>query len=142
MNRTKQQLQAKLDKRAKYIITDWGKSLTRQEFANDTDINTIVKRAKLGQFVVQNRSQALYDDISQYGDYQTMYERKLEIDKEFVKIPSEIRKKFANNPNALAIWVKDPKNEQEAIKLGLRLPKTPDTRPEPPPTPAQPSAGN
>jgi hypothetical protein len=100
-------------------VLKWGPSKTRSEFADDVNINKIVQRARLGQFVAGSVRNTFYDDVSEIGDYQSTMERLQELKKEFDKIPSDIRKKFGNNPEDLATWVKDPKNEKQAVEWGL-----------------------
>lgn len=87
-----------------------------------------------------NRRKGQYLDVSQLKDYQSSLQTVIDAQESFMTLPSEVRKKFANNPQQLISFLADPKNTDEAISLGLKKPKppTPETIRETPKTPTTP----
>lgn len=112
-------------------------SLTRQSFAEEADINTLVKRFGLTGQMPEAVSFPTYGDFSQVMDYQSALNMVLEADDAFMSLPAETRARFGNQPGELLRFLEDPQNRSEAEKLGLVVPKAP----EPPPDPAKGSVG-
>ena len=98
-------------------------SLTQQQFKDDADINTIIKKyISTGGYVdpfILNDKTPVYGDVSEVGDlYVTMNIIK-DAESQFLALPSEIRERFNNDPMQLLEFVADEKNIDEATKLGL-----------------------
>lgn len=123
---------------------DWGPSLTRQEFADECDINQILEKYQTQGIVPEtNKIQPVYVDLTDpaYMDYQQAMNTVIEADYAFNRLPAKVRERFNNNPADLIMFVQDPANIQEAHKLGLLRDdyKSPSTPPEPKPAePAKP----
>jgi len=99
-------------------------SLTHPEFQDQTNINKIMKKYHAtGMITHLNQKQGQYADLSQIKDYQSSLNTVLQAQASFMTLPSDVRKKFQNDPNALISFLADPKNQDEAIKLGLKNPK-------------------
>jgi len=120
------------------------RSRTKQSFAEQVNINTILKKvAKTG--LMPQRSGAFYGDFSDGLSYQESLAKINEANERFLELPVDIRTKFHNEPSELIDFLADPKNKQEAITLGLLEkpkavnppPGTPAANPAPqvPPTP-------
>lgn len=126
------------------------KSKTQQQFAKDADINTIWKRYQKTGLLVDpltlKTRRPQFGDFSQLGDYQTVKNLVIDIEKRFMTLPSQLRARFENDPSVLLEWLADPANRKEAGELGLmeKLPPTdkdgnpiPQPAPQTPETPAE-----
>lgn len=96
-------------------------SLTEQHHAPDLDMNTIVTRAlKTGAIDPSLvRTFGKYADVTTVGDYMDAHMRYRSGVESFEALPSSIRDRFHNNPAELLEFIHDPKNRDEAIKLGF-----------------------
>lgn len=116
----------------RYSIEFPEKTLTKQEFKKTVDINNIIKRHdKTGLITHVNTMQAQYGDFSDTDDYQTSLDMVIAARDSFMSLPSEVRKKFGNDPANFLEFVTNPENMDEMIEMGLANP------PEPPPAPVQ-----
>lgn len=101
------------------IIEDFGDSMAKQSFKDDTDINKLLARGQ-----VQAATSHLEAYGMQYGDF-TGYDFqenliKLTQGRElFDKLPSEVRSEFDQSPAAFFDFVNDPANVD---RLGELLP--------------------
>lgn len=110
-----------------------GPGRTQQQFRDECDINTIVRRFGVtGQLPVPVRLPT-YDDFTQVRDFQSAMQAVRDAEESFAALPSDLRSRFANDPQQLLEFLGDAKNRAEAEKLGL-------VNPAPPP-PAPPPAG-
>lgn len=126
-----------LRKRPRVYSDTTGPSKTQQHERDSCDINLIIsKYATTGLLGRENAQKPHYGDFTTSGDYLIARNQLLEADAIFAALPSDIRKKFQNNPSELIGFIDDPSNRDEAIELGL-LPK-PIHVPTPPPEPATP----
>jgi phage internal scaffolding protein len=103
----------------------------QQHHKEECDINEILRRfGKTGQMPV-NTSEALYPDFSDAVDYHTALNQIIASEREFDLLPSNLRKRFDNDPAKLVYFMQDKKNHAEAVELGLiNAPKTePKTAP-------------
>lgn len=123
-------------------------TLTQQHNANDTNINSIMARARKTHQMppAKHDAQALYGDFSEVSDYHTAINHIKNAEAQFLQLPAEIRKKFENNPQNFLNYMENPDNLEEAVELGLREPPPPDPSdtpqaPEVTPETAQASTG-
>jgi phage internal scaffolding protein len=106
------------DPHKKYVFKTVGESLTQQHFKDECDvINIIKKHDRNGIIEHVQRGQARYGDFSEVADYR-------DAQNEFMTIPSDIRKKFDNDPGKFYEFVSDPDNKEELNKMGFI--ETPD----------------
>lgn len=105
----------------------------QQHHKDECDINEILRRfGKTGAMFV-NASEALYPDFSDAVDYHTALNQIIASEREFDLLPSNIRKRFDNDPAKLVYFMQDKNNYAEAVELGLIAPKTePKTAPTEP----------
>lgn len=99
-----------------------GKSLTVQSEHDETDVNLIIaKYNKFGILPELKNSEPYFTDevIEYYGDFHTHTQKIKAAENYFNSLPSELREYFDNSVNKLAIWITNPDNAEEAIKLGL-----------------------
>lgn len=140
--------QMKNKPRITFGIPDRPESLsrTKQSFKAEADINNIMKRyyktGILGNPLDQRKG--YFGDFTDTVDYHTMSTKLIEIDQQFQTLPSKVREKFNNSPQAALDFLADEKNTDEAVDLGLlppsakrvAAPATPENRnPEPPKNP-------
>lgn len=98
-------------------------SLTKQSFAEDADINTIVRRFGVtGQLPVGVR-QPMYGDFENVMDYHGAMTAITQARESFMMMPAEIRARFHNDPAEFVDFCSKQENKDEAIKLGLVLPQ-------------------
>lgn len=118
---------------------------TKQSFAAECDINTIMARyMKTGVLEHVREDIAQYLDVSGV-DFQKSMDLVAGAQSMFHSLPSHIRTKFDNSPRAFLEFMENPANAQEAISLGLATaqaepsipPSGGDGRAAPTPLPAQ-----
>lgn len=104
-------------------------SMTKQEFAEECDINHIMARyEKTGVMPVGTRMFEFGEAISEYS-YQESMNAVIASREYFASLPARIRDRFGNDPGKLFAFLDDEDNRDEAIELGLV--KEPDPEPAP-----------
>ncbi len=101
------------------IKFDHSKAMTKQIFKNECNINSIMaKFQKTGMIEHYAKHGASYGEVPSCSLHEAM---NLVADSEntFNELPSSIRKRFNNNPEEFLQFFEDPKNQEEAIQLGL-----------------------
>lgn len=120
-----------------------GKSLTKQSFKDQVDVNSIVaKFNKTGMVDHVNPRTPLYGDFTNAQDYMTALNAVREAEANFEALPSAIRDICDNNPGVFLDFVQDPANAETMRELGLDdladaygYPKADPTPPVPPSKP-------
>lgn len=99
-------------------------SRARQEFAEESDINTIVERFGLtGELPAEPVSVPISVDYTEVvTDYRTALDMVIQADKAFMALPAKTRERFGNDPQQLMLFVQDKENLDEARKLGIAVP--------------------
>jgi len=106
-----------------------GPSRTKQSFAAECDINTILaKYAKTGLIEHVKRYGGFYGDLPNGADFQTHLNAVIAGQDAFNSLPAKIRDKFHNDPAQFLAFVDDVENAEEMVTLGLR--EKPSSRPE------------
>lgn len=103
---------------------------TQQHFANECDVNQIVKRAKKTGYLVDPlapRRQPQFDDYSEAKSYHEIRNQIAIADEKFQSLPAAIRRRFDHDPAKLLAFLSDEKNRLEAETLGLVTKKQPIT---------------
>lgn len=97
-----------------------GETLTLQQFADDADINSLVRRFGItGEIPVVSRQPAEYGDFSVVNDFQTAMEQLKRGQAAFDALPAKVRDEFDNDPARFWEFVQDPKSVDKAVELGL-----------------------
>lgn len=94
--------------------------LTKQSFADDTDINNIMRKyEKTG--ILPDLSQKQYDfmDVSSGFDYHECANRIHEVDGIFMALPAQIRSQFDNDAGQFLNFIADPLNKETMALMGL-----------------------
>lgn len=97
---------------------------TKQEFADEVNINTIVRRFGLTGELPKDFRSPMYGDFDMVTDFKSAVDAVVRAGDEFDRMPAELRARFDNDPQKLLEFVADEGNRDEAIKLGLVLPPT------------------
>lgn len=114
-------------------------SRTRQEFAEDADLNVIVARFGIGHEMPQNVTPPMSGDFSAVPDYRGAQDLLRKANEVFGNLPAKVRSRFDNDPAQYIDFLENPDNEAEAIALGLASKPAPvDTPPDPQPAPGAP----
>lgn len=103
-------------------------SLTRQEFAEECDINTIMARYEAsGAISHVNRAEPMYLDTTGYPDLQGAMDQFREASAAFNALPAIVRREFDNDPQKFVDFASDPENVERLRGWGLAAPeKVPD----------------
>lgn len=95
-------------------------SLTHQEFAEESDINTIVDRFGIGENPIEIQQWVNNVDIADApNDYQSVMNQLNEARDQFMSLPARVRSQFDNDPGRFVDFVSDPANGEELVRLGL-----------------------
>ncbi|MDR1337938.1 MAG: hypothetical protein LBJ73_02830 [Rickettsiales bacterium] len=94
---------------------------TKQSFKDECDINKIMARImKTGVDPFIDRVQmGKFLDLEHFPDFMAAQDHINSMYAYFDRLPSSVRALFDNNPSNLVDFLSDPKNKDEAVKLGL-----------------------
>lgn len=108
-------------------VLDWGPSLTRQEFADECDINVIMATyERSGALPPINSAVAQYVDLTAIpADYQTALDLLKEAETAFMSLPATVRREFENDPRQFVEFASDPENLPQMRTWGLAPPLPP-----------------
>jgi len=95
------------------------KTRTKSEFADEANINNIVKRCMNGAVMPTGGRTPLFGDFTEVADFSSAQTLIAEANSEFEQLPSDVREKFGNDVSALMDFLDDENNLDEAIALGL-----------------------
>lgn len=110
-------------------------TLVQQQFLEEADINTIMRRYGQTGVAPLAKSPPEYGDFRGINDFQTAM-LEMQIAKEsFAALPALVRDRFANDPARLIAFLGDEGNLDEARKLGLVPPAAPPAPIPPDPAP-------
>lgn len=123
-------------------LAEFEKTRTQQQFKDECDINEIVRRFGLTGKLPDNVRMPEYVDYEGVFDFQTAMNTMMDAEREFMKLPASVRRRFDNDPQQLLEFVGNGQNQAEAEALGLLRAKAPPPPPAPPapaPEPAKPA---
>lgn len=98
-------------------------SRTQQQLAEETDINTIVRRFGLTGELPKDVAVPQSGDFTDVVDYQTALNVVIAAREAFASMPADVRKRFGNDAAEFMAFVHDERNRDEARKLGLLVPE-------------------
>lgn len=120
-----------------------GPSKTQQNQRESTDINKILKDFRVTGIIRQGIRVPTYGDFEGVNDFRTAMDMMIEAQNAFMAMPSELRNRLNNDPQAFLEWCADERNLDEMRKYGLAVPAKPKPDPmevrvvnEPEPAPA------
>lgn len=113
-------------------------SMTKQSFADECDINNIMKRyIKDGVVNHLNTYQGNYGDFTGAVEYHEAMGIVARADQMFMTLPASIREKFGNDAGAFVEFATDPKNQDRLVEMGLAYPRQNADNPPVPDVPAR-----
>ena len=118
-------------------VSDWGPSLTRQEFSEECDINNIMARYEVTGVLPVNSAQPMYVDFSAIPDFQDSMQLMIDAEAAFMRLPAVVRKEFENDPRQFVEFASNGENLEQMRTWGLAPPaEVPDAIKEPAAAPA------
>lgn len=93
-------------------------SLTQQHLKKSSDINYIINKYEKTGVIDNVKTNGRYIDCTA-SDYHQACNLAISAEESFMCLPSELRKRFANDPGELLAFLDDPNNRKEAESLGL-----------------------
>ena len=96
-------------------------SMTRQSFAKDADINTIMARYPNGGVPLDAFMQGtpVFGDFSDLHDFGSVVNRVNQAKENFMLLPADVRTRFDNDVEKLLDFINTPENEIEAVNMNL-----------------------
>jgi phage internal scaffolding protein len=99
---------------------DGYRGMTEQSHKDMCEINNILRQYdRTGLITHVNNAVANYGDYTEVNEYQDSLNMVIEAQASFDQLPSEIRKKFGNDPGLFFEFATNPENKDELIELGL-----------------------
>lgn len=106
-------------------------SLAVQSQADESNINTIVRRFGLTGEVPVGFRTPQYGDFAGINDYQSALHVVMQAQKDFLELPADLRSRFDNDPQMFMDFCLDEANRAEMIKLKLiQEPPAPSPTPQ------------
>lgn len=96
-------------------------SMTQQHFADETDINQIIRRAVATSdySIFSPNKRAEFYDCSTFEDYQSSVNFLNDIEDDFASLPSHVRREFGDDVDKYVSFMTNPENMSRAVELGL-----------------------
>lgn len=101
------------------LFCDPAEGMTQQSFAEECDINTIVRRFGLTGEFPSDFQMPQSGDFTGVTDFHEAMNIVRQAQEEFMELPADVRARFANDPGRLLSFLDDESNRAEALKLGL-----------------------
>lgn len=105
-------------------------TLAKQSFAEDADINTIVRRFQLTGELPKDVRMPTYGDFTGISNFHEALNAIAIAEESFYAMPAQIRARFDNDPEKFVAFCSDDNNRKEAERMGL-VPATPEPKPTP-----------
>lgn len=107
--------------------------VTRQEFAEECDINILMARYQKSGLLPQDPSaRPIYGDFVDLPTYQDAQNIILAAGEAFASLPAVVRREFENDPAQFVAFAEDPANLERMREWGLAEPLDPPVAVEPP----------
>lgn len=114
-------------------------SLAQQQFAEEADINTLIKRFGVGAQMPENPRMPAYGDFTGVSDYRSAIEAARKAEADFMALPAQTRAYFENDPQRLLIAAES--GDRKALEeSGILKPSPVPAAPTPSATPPAPPA--
>lgn len=97
-------------------------TMAQQSFKDECDVNNIIDRytrtGVVPDYLTQT-AEGVYGDFSDVGDFTDMQNKLIQAQASFDALPSEVRRRFDDDPAKLIAFVRNKDNYDEAVKLGI-----------------------
>lgn len=103
----------------KYATPVVGPSMTKQEFKDECDINTIMSKYLRQAVVPVGVKVASYGDYAEAPDYRESIEIMMRAKAQFASLPAKVRDEFKNDPEAFLEFVCKEENLDRCHDMGL-----------------------
>lgn len=100
-------------------ITFNAPSKTQQHFRDECDVNNIINRFMKTGMLPQIQADFDFADVSDHMSFEESANLVAHVKEAFMELPSELRKRFDNDPAQVISFLADPANLDEAVQLGL-----------------------
>lgn len=100
-------------------------SLARQEFAEESDINSIMKKYERTGIMPMSDRQPFYGDFTDLPSYMDAQNIIIAADEAFSSLPANVRREFDNDPAKFVEFASDKKNLDKMREWGLAEPLEP-----------------
>lgn len=98
------------------------RSMTKQSFKDESDINKIVARHHAGQQVTHlNRAEPRFGDFANSPSYKEQLDMVNQADMAFMDLPSKVREAAGNNAGVLLAMLDNPEDCRLLMDAGLSL---------------------
>jgi phage internal scaffolding protein len=105
-------------------------SLTQQQFLEESDINNIVDRFMKTGHLPDPVSMPQYVDYEGVFDFQSAMNVVRQADENFMRMDAKVRARFHNSPQEFLEFFADSANHEEAVRLGLAVPRPKESPPD------------
>lgn len=122
------------------IPDDEENRMVKQEFAEEVDINTILRRFNITGQLPSGVRMPVYADFEEVFDFHSAANAIAQANEAFEQMPANVRERFQNDPAKFVAFCDNPNNRAEAERLGLVDPRAPETPPANPSTGGAPSS--
>lgn len=112
-----------LDARRRVVLECKDATRTQQSQKEDADINVIVRRFGVTGQLPLRLDRLNLGAFTGIFDYQTAMNALVAADRAFASVPSDVRKRFGNDPQEFMKFCSDPENLPEMRKLKLAPPE-------------------
>lgn len=96
-----------------------GRCLVQQQFKDEQDVNTIVRRFGLSQVAPAAAAAGVYGDFTGIVDYESAVSVVRRAQAGFNRLPPEVREKFYNDPGELVAFAQNVPEDVFRAELGL-----------------------
>lgn len=98
-------------------------SKTRQEFAEECDINVLMERYEKGGAITHvNKAMPIYMDVTALPDLRGALDIMREASLAFASLPARARREFDNDPQLFVDFAQNPENIERMREWGLAPP--------------------
>lgn len=120
------------DGRKRVATVFFGETKTQQQYKDQCNVNKIIAKFKRTGSVthVRNAAEGVYADLADLPSLMEAEQVVITARNAFAEVPAEIRKRFGHDPQEFVKFLSDPKNDAEAISLGLKIKKE-EPKPDP-----------
>lgn len=96
-------------------------SKTDQSKEPETNANNVVAQYYKNGTWPASRGPGIYADLSSVTDLMGAYETVQKASEAFDALPAQLRERLNNDPQQLITYLNDPRNDAEAIALGIKV---------------------